>query len=447
MYQNCSFCKSPNTTKLTCPLNSDAKNKSPGKHPFAIKSRKRLLIGGADQQKMTVIPAFSDTFAQLTRNFYITGEKEFKEKLRKYKKDVRLKMLDELEQLKKMSDSFNNVHFTTLAEVENPNSFAHLAIVRLGLWGSQVPITVSKKNFQIMPKSQNTLLVDFSTDKVLLASDKTHRGERFYFPFDFIEDERLRTVTQPIKLGSSQSFPLKWSGFKQLLQSVGQNTPDLRFLRSEIKFHNTDLMPANTKTLYREMVLDTSVCQWRLNDDFIKEAFDMTNSMITIETESSYWRDKLNVTKILAFVLFRLDFTNGLAKIFVICSEGLPGITFGSILLCLVHAWAANEGFVNIYLDASNSLLIKYYTKNGYIIGKKPCGQTDPDQEVHRKHIRETPDIPYHPPQKYETNNGYRMKNCNLDLDFCKATFNQFSERIQKAEQTGIVDQIYEDIG
>ena len=55
----CSICGSPGTSKLTCPLNPNAKNPNPSKHPLAKKTSSKLKTSSAKPKVKTVLPKHS----------------------------------------------------------------------------------------------------------------------------------------------------------------------------------------------------------------------------------------------------------------------------------------------------------------------------------------------------------------------------------------------------
>lgn len=183
-----------------------------------------------------------------------------------------------------------------------------------------------------------------------------------------------------------------------------------------------------TSNLKKELLEDLDeTCRWSISPEYLQEALDETNLGYTITFPESFYQQHLSRDKIASFIL--ASHHDNIGFIYIICNmsffsdrlyettgSGEVPFRFGFLLHCYVLREFRNLGIAEVYLDASNLDLVKYYTMLGYRLGKEPCGDKDPITDLHEVFLTEPEKVI---PKDYVTPAGYRMKLCHNFETLC----------------------------
>ena len=179
-------------------------------------------------------------------------------------------------------------------------------------------------------------------------------------------------------------------------------------------------------------------CREKISTTY-KKNFSDANLMVMCVSEDPDVYDKYNMDILNGFLIANYDIPKKEANIILICFQDIynEGQKFklggGLFLHCLALNILKQLHIKNVYLEASEKNLIKYYGNIGYKLGKSPCGKRDKITDLYTnidnidEIIQRLP--PNYADEKYDY--AYRMKWCDFDeRDVCFKAFRSFRESI-----------------
>jgi hypothetical protein len=178
-------------------------------------------------------------------------------------------------------------------------------------------------------------------------------------------------------------------------------------------------------------------CREKISSTY-KKNFEDANLMVLCVSHDREVYDKYQMDLLNGFLIANYDVPKKEANIILICfqdiyNEGKKFKLGGGIFLhCLALNILTQLNIKDVYLEASEKNLIKYYGNIGYKLGKSPCGKRDKITDMYKdmdidEIIKRLPSN--YADEKYEY--AYRMKWCGFDeKDICFKSFQSFRESI-----------------
>jgi hypothetical protein len=184
-------------------------------------------------------------------------------------------------------------------------------------------------------------------------------------------------------------------------------------------------------------------CREKISTSY-KKNFSNANLMVLCVSEDQEIYDKYKMDLLNGFLIANYDVPKKEANIILICFQDIynEGKKFklggGLFLHCLALNILIQLHIKDVYLEASEKNLIKYYSNIGYKLGKSPCGKRDKITDMYNETedidemIRRLPSN--YADEKYDY--AYRMKWCGFDeRSFCSKTFETFRDAIGNVKE------------
>lgn len=185
------------------------------------------------------------------------------------------------------------------------------------------------------------------------------------------------------------------------------------------------------------------VCRNELSTSYIgKNYVNKANLLVTCSIHNKEIYDEFGVDTLLGFFLCDYD-KKTKAHIIATCYNDIHKTKGGGLLLrCIGLSILKNLGFKDIYTEAINGKLVKYYDQIGFRVSKKMCGEKDPLLEMSGKFtldeimIAAEDDIQ---PSEYMT--GWPMKWCNYDEKrVCETAIQQIKKMKMVETSSSLLD-------
>lgn len=209
---------------------------------------------------------------------------------------------------------------------------------------------------------------------------------------------------------------------------------------------DNDIPLWNSMLEYIDIFYDQT-CRGEISKSY-KRKFKEANLMVLCVShdEEIYKKHKIDVLN--GFVLARYDIPKSEANIILVCFRDISETKMnekpirvklggGLLIHCLALNILRQLKIKNVYLEASDKELIKYYYSLGYKLGKSPCGKKDKITDLHEVDdidtiIRNLPKD--YADEKYEY--AYRMKWCGFNEEnMCFKAFQTFRDKISEVKE------------
>ncbi len=160
--------------------------------------------------------------------------------------------------------------------------------------------------------------------------------------------------------------------------------------------------------------MEEGLCAWKIDKGYMRDVLSKSNLIITFTEPrvSAYWlEDSQAPWRYVAAAIF-LEIKDKKAELHLICSnpgdvEGLPKLPLAPLLHCAAIIYLKKVGVEEVYLDAADRGLIKYYQSFGYELSKTECNPNLITKT--KKWLNPASDVPK------KISHGFRMKLCSLD--------------------------------
>lgn len=179
-------------------------------------------------------------------------------------------------------------------------------------------------------------------------------------------------------------------------------------------------------------------CREKISTSY-KKSFKYANLMVLCMSHDTEIYNEYEMDLLNGFLIANYDVPKKEANIILICFQDIyqEGQKFklgaGLFLHCLALNILTQLHIKDVYLEASDKNLIRYYGNIGYKLGKSPCGKRDKITDIYNE-TQDIDEIIQRLPTNYADEKfgyAYRMKWCGFDeRDICFKAFRMFRENI-----------------
>jgi hypothetical protein len=242
---------------------------------------------------------------------------------------------------------------------------------------------------------------------------------------------KITEIDELINIKPNDSF--EWNGFL------------FKFYDFNIKSHEKYKSQFNISELIE-------TCGKKISESYLKYSLETCDYLITVSDSQTYILNKDHDTSMSDVYAFSMNntlnygtslntYTSTTCSTTLTNDAGEKILSFGLLLRYIMLKYLKSIGFVNAYNDASTFDLLAYYTRWNYRLGKGLCEVDDNITDRHKELIsqgnKEAINSFYEEltASKYNTNTGYRMKLCGINLDgwleYLKKSMSGIKERLE----------------